>query len=322
MSLLVLCLAAVAIVSWAASTCVGLGVRALTPRIVRLAPAAQARLYLFASFVPLLAALAVLSAALAPSFGWIADHCAVVGDPHTHPHICAEHHVSVWPSLRLTALALIISIQCALAVARRGHALVLGYSARRTLDNASEYDHAPGVRVLPIDEPQAFVLGLVRPTLYITRGLLAGSERRHLGSVLAHERSHLDRRDPLRRFFAGIGLAFHVPGIAGGLDRRLARAHEMAADEAASQDVGSREHVASALVALARAHTTVPRSAVAFSGSEVESRVTQLLDARERRDRPKTSTLFFGAAAALVTVAAGADAVHHGIELLLGALGS
>src|SRR5690606_16635337 len=138
-----------------------------------------------------------------------------------------------------------------------------------------------GMRVLPFDEPQAFVVGLARPTLFVTRGLLSDRHREHLAPVIAHERAHLRRRDPLRRLVAALALAFHVPGLASVLERRLGRAHEMAADAEAATEVGSRQRVARALVRLTRARRRAPDVALGFgSSSDVEARVACLLDPR------------------------------------------
>ncbi|MEE9385502.1 MAG: M56 family metallopeptidase [Nannocystaceae bacterium] len=322
MTLVILCVAAFAVISYAASGAVALGLRSLRHRTDRTAPAARARLYLVAALLPFLSALAILTAALAPTFGWIADHCGVLGDPHPHPHICVEHHVAVWPAIWLTTLAFAMALRFSLAVTRLGYAVILGRLTQHRLRDASHPGNELDIRVLPLDEPQAFVLGIFRPQLYITRGLAEGAQRRHLPAVVAHERGHVQRRDPLRRVLAGIGLAFHLPGVAGRIAAQLTRAQEMAADLAAAQSIGSRESVARALIALAKARVPPPRGAFAFSGSELESRVVQLMDETQRRDWPTTSTLLCGGLASLMLLASGAEGVHHGVELLLGALGS
>jgi Zn-dependent protease with chaperone function len=175
--------------------------------------------------------------------------------------------------------------------------------------------------VLPLRAPQAFVLGVLRPTLYVTRGLLSADHRKHLDAVLAHERAHLRRADPLRMLLANAGLALHLPGIAGALRRRLLQAQEMAADSEAAEAIGSRERVAQALVEIARAQRTLPSFALAFGACNVEARVQRLLDERPRLDMPAGSTLLLGIACALFAIAAQADAVHHAVEHLLGALG-
>ena len=322
MTLIVQCLAAFAIVAYCTSAGLALVLWLTQKSISRLAPAAQARVYLLATVLPLVAGAAILTAALAPSFGWIADHCAAVASSHTHPHICAEHNSEVWPAMSVVALALLLAVRFGWVISHRVRALVLGHCARRALNQASVLHEDAETRILPSDTPQAFVLGLVRPTLYLTRGLIAGAERRHLDAVVAHEWAHVTRRDPLRRFVGGIALAFHLPGVARRLEGTLVRAQEMAADEAAADVVGSREGIASALVALAKAKSHVPPSAHAFSGSDVRARVLQLMDTENRRDWPRAPTLLVAFSVAMAMLAAGADGVHHGVEHLLDTLGS
>jgi hypothetical protein len=116
-------------------------------------------------------------------------------------------------------------------------------------------------------------------------------------------------------------LSFHVPGIARSIGRSQSTAQEMAADDLAAQAVGSRRRVARALVALCRARCRLPH-ACAFSESDVEERVNQLLRARRQGDCLSVSTLGIAAAVAAVALAAEAGPVHHGVELLLGLLGN
>ena len=320
MTLAILFLAGFALVAYAASAVVGLARPALEHWLEARAPAAQARVLLSATLLPGLLAGTVLVAALAPSFGWIADHCDVHGDVHTHPHICA-HHVAVWPSTQLTCLALFMVLRFAIAVGSRVHAVLLGRRMRRQLDGLSEQSLIEGVRVLPRDDDDAFVLGVVTPTLYVARSLLSGDHSCHLEPVIAHERAHVRRQDPLRRLIAGIGLSFHLPGIARKLEGALARAQEMAADEDAARALGSRERVARALVALARARR---RSAPAlpFTGSDLERRVNRLLMRSERRDVPGPAALLVTGLVSAASIVASAEVVHHGLEQVLGLMGN
>jgi Zn-dependent protease with chaperone function len=202
-----------------------------------------------------------------------------------------------------------------------------GWRARATvrdLTQLASVEPASGLRVLPLDEPQAFVLGALAPEVFVTRGLLSPAHRAHLDAVLAHEQAHVRRRDPLRRAVASLASSFHLPGVARGLERRLWRAHEMAADAEAARTVGSAPRIADALVQLTRAHRSGRGMAVAglaFGESDVEVRVLALLDERPRHDRPGPSSLLCAAVALFVATSAAADHVHHGVEILLGLLG-
>ena len=324
MNLFLMCVATVGLVAVTASSIVGLLCIALRKQLGQLAPAAQARLLLAGSIFPLTAALLVLGAALAPSFGWIADHYS--GELHSHPHLCSAHPIVGWPSIPLVALALLVAARVVQTVLTSGHAAMLSWTTAGSMKQASHADIQRGLRIIPSDEPQAFVLGLLRPTIFATRGLVSGAARKHLPAVLAHEQAHLQRYDPLRRFCANLGNSLHIPSVARILDSAHERALEMAADEQAAERVGSRADVATALVALAKARTQVPRAAFSVLGSathsDLETRVVKLMEGGTYRDWPKRSTLFLAATAIAVAVAIGADTVHHKVEFLLGAFGS
>lgn len=322
-------------VAFALSLLVATGLWALQRPISSLAPKGQARLLFVAALLPFCAASAVLTAALAPSFGWIRDHYDIF-QVHSHPHLCVDHSMDSWPTFSLIGLAAILSLRVTWTAVGRIGALYKASSTQKMLMSASDDCPKMGLRILPIDEAQAFVLGLIRPTLYITRGLFSGDAKEHLDAVVAHERAHIRRTDPLRRFVAGMAGSFHFPGIGHWIDTKHARAQEMAADELACTTVGNRQAVASALVALAKAQfghssglasslvspSTPPPAALAFSRSDVQDRVLLLLDDPKQRDWPRVSWLLVGATVALLGVALTADAVHHQVEYFLGVLGN
>ncbi len=54
------------------------------------------------------------------------------------------------------------------------------------------------IRVLGIDECLAFTAGLVRPRVYVSRGLLRELSPAELEAALLHEAAHAERSDPLR----------------------------------------------------------------------------------------------------------------------------
>jgi Zn-dependent protease with chaperone function len=201
---------------------------------------------------------------------------------------------------------------------------VLFRTGRRLRGLSSEVQHAgEALRVLPLSAPQAFMLGLARPSLYVTRGLLEPACREHLEAVLEHERSHARRLDGLRLLIANWALSFHLPGVAAKLRAQLGSAQEMAADAEAAERLGSGERIARALLCLMRAqrHAPVPRLALAFGGSDVEQRVRFLLDARARREWPSSLALWLVLAMASTGVALHAGAVHHAVEHALGFFG-
>src|SRR6201996_3602209 len=112
--------------------------------------------------------------------------------------------------------------------ARRFHQL-LGQRAPRPLHGA----------LLIVDpQPQAFCAGLLRPRVYVSTGAVAILDEEALSAVLAHERHHAYRHDPLR-LAAGRVLAqalFFLPGLGDLVERQQALA-ELSADESAVNDL-------------------------------------------------------------------------------------
>jgi len=115
-------------------------------------------------------------------------------------------------------------------------------AARRALCGAP-------VLVVPSRRPLAFCLGLVRPAVVVSDGLIERLSEAELRSVIAHEHHHARRRDPLRRALVKAfcdGFWF-VPAL-----RSTARAQavvsELAADAVAMRSVGAQP-LASALLA-------------------------------------------------------------------------
>jgi hypothetical protein len=116
-----------------------------------------------------------------------------------------------------------------------------------------------GQRVRVVDErrPRAFCAGYLRPNIYLSRGALEELSEPQLRAVLAHERHHQLRHDPLR-IAAGRVLAeafFFIPSLRASTQRYTALA-ELAADEAAVGRVGSRP-LAAAMLRMARADTAM-----------------------------------------------------------------
>jgi Zn-dependent protease with chaperone function len=88
--------------------------------------------------------------------------------------------------------------------------------------------------VIPDERPRAFCAGLIRPTVYVSSGAVALLDDAALGAVLAHERHHARRRDPLRLAAGRVGARalFFVPGLRELLRRQQSLA-ELSADESA-----------------------------------------------------------------------------------------
>lgn len=315
MSLLVLCAAAFTMVALLVS---GLA-RAALPSLDRLAPALsprhRARLWIGLAALPSILGLLAVGAAFLPALGVGLDHCPAHG-PH-HPHLC-PHHLGRAPGLALVAVALLAGLRAAHALASCFRGVRLSHDTSAALAQAS--DAWADALVFPGEAPQAFVLGLLRPRVHLSRGLLdLGPDV--VEPVLAHERIHARRRDLAWRALFPLVAVAHLPGSAAALRRRLAAAQELAADAEAAETLGGgRLQLAEALVRLARL-SRAPSPGLSFTDGDVEGRVRALLAGPRRYARWPTRALLLSAPLLPLALYASHDLIHHALETLLGALG-
>ena len=127
----------------------------------------------------------------------------------------------------------------------------------------------------------AFTHGLLRPRVYITRGLIRTLERDELRAVILHEMAHREACDPLRFFLLSIlgDLLFFVPAVSE-LASAMRQRQERLADDLAAAAMREPFSIASALVKLAgRPSTRLADSAPILGrrGREVEDRVRRLM---------------------------------------------
>jgi Zn-dependent protease with chaperone function len=171
-----------------------------------------------------------------------------------------SHHVTIlgqrigYPSANLDAIVVLVLALCALfAIALGAHRAVVEVSGavrlRRRLAR-HVIGRRDGALLLDDPEPLAFCLGFIRPRVYVSTGAVALLDGPALAAVLAHERHHAARRDPVR-FAAARVLAetlFYIPGV-GQLARRQHALAELSADESAAAGPGGRSALAQAILA-------------------------------------------------------------------------
>jgi Zn-dependent protease with chaperone function len=311
---LLLCGAAVALAAFSISACLGAARPLLQRSLGGLTGTARARLLLTVVGAPAVLGLTLVSIALMPSLGLGQDHCEAHG--LHHPHLCFAH-VAGSAGPWVTVLSLVLGARFVGGAVRATRAAVRGSLAARALRHARS---AGDAFVVDRRGAHAFVIGLVRPRIVVTRELLEGTTAQDLEIVLAHERAHARRRDPLRRVVAMVLSSFQLPGLAGWLERELSLAHEMAADDDAARGVGGPLGVAEALVRVARRRQHPRREAPAWTGGDLARRVERLLDADAGRDLPSRRLIAALLASATAVCSLHADRVHHAIETALGLL--
>lgn len=131
------------------------------------------------------------------------------------------------------------------------------------------YLHETAVAVTADSRPQAFCAGYLRPRIYVSDGALDVLAPAELRAVLAHERHHAVRRDPLRALVGRVlaNALFFLPALRRSSERYDAVA-ELAADEAAVRDTGDRRGLAAALLRFEDA--AAPAGAVGVAPERVD----------------------------------------------------
>jgi Zn-dependent protease with chaperone function len=112
-----------------------------------------------------------------------------------------------------------------------------------------------GALIINDERPQAFCAGLLRPRVYFSTGVLELLDPPALSAVLAHERHHARRHDPLRLACGRVLAAglFFIPSLRRLIERQHALA-ELSADEAAVLTTGGdRSALASAMLSFSQA---------------------------------------------------------------------
>jgi Zn-dependent protease with chaperone function len=193
----------------------------------------------------------------APSLAELADACRRWALPHARP---ASMLVLALGSLAVASLVL-----AARAFLRRVRA------ARELERRLPVVGQLAGIRdgyLLAGAEIHAFCLGWLRPRIYLSRGAVEALSEDEQAAVLAHERHHARRRDPLRLAVAqSVGEGLFLMPIVRRLADRYRTLAELAADEAAVRAAGDPAPLASALLAF---ETSPSPAAVGIARERVE----------------------------------------------------
>lgn len=290
--------------------------RVLRPALAAATPADRAALLLGLALLP------PSVAALAAIFGFSPVIGGLIVDTHCHEGIGCVAHV---PALHTRALYAGV-LAAGVAAAAGAWVWPLAGRLRRSLQLAgalsslSEHVERRRYEVIRNSEPFAYCVGLVRPRIVVSDGLLARLSASELESVLQHEEAHAARRDNLRRWLAAAALAPLPRRMRGPLLHDLAVASEQACDLEAARAT-SVATVLDALRALSSPEQAqgVARARITFGADQTLAPRMAALHAPQRRGAPLAVpvliTLAYCSSVLGVTVAS-----HHGVELVLSGL--
>ncbi len=269
----------IALVAWACTVLrVGASLNASARPNVR---SARARAWLYAPlWVPATVVFAATLSGLTDALLGRGDHCHVGGG--VHHHLCVLHppaitnHPLAWfiIAATLTPAAWVVA-----RAALRAHER---WRLSRALIRSSRPSELGGdVRLLEQDEPVALTVGVFRPVVLLSTGLIDMVSARTLRIVLTHERAHVRRRDTTWALLDQVTAALLPRPIRGALLGDLVLARERACDAVAASAEGD-VHVAAALVQVARMGLSEPACGVSIGASSIEARVLHLLEGPAR----------------------------------------
>ncbi len=149
-----------------------------------------------------------------------------------------------------------------------------------------------GIPIITFEDKRlnsAFTLGLVKPKVYISTGLIEKLSKGELEAVAVHELHHAEKRDPLKLFILSFikDMFFVIP-----LGRYLADLFfirkELAADERAASESGRPVDLARALIKMTGMDREIIPVGVSALGKAtlVEKRIKELLEPGQgKRDK-------------------------------------
>lgn len=198
----------------------------------------------------------------------------------------------------------------ALALWLKTRTFSLSFSARAPSGKlraaASELELSGRVMEISGRPADVFCAGLFRPRLYVSSRAVDVLTDEELRAVLAHERIHLERRDPLRMFVSDAVMWFirFLPGLQR-MHEEFRAGLELAADEAAIERLGSVQHLSRALLRLLPSSRIATRRVpvgVAYFGA-TDRRIEHLLG--EQRPPSRRMFVVFALVGFLALIGAG-----------------
>jgi len=289
-------------------------------RLSEMPPVLRSNVLLVWLGAPTLIGVALTALTFMPSLlsivGFAPDHCNVHDG---HLHLCLFH-----PPLPVdnTVIQLFLAALVGVAVIFIGMHLskiLHAYKFQRILMMASRPHTIHDINVVDWDMPLALSTGIRRIRVFISSQLIQSLSPKQLEVVIAHEQSHLSRRDPVRHLIAHTFSFTHFPWLRKNMLMDFDLATEQACDEVAAEKVGNRLYVADTILAVERLFTvrSFPYMAKSISGSNITARVESLLSPSPIHVSASKGYMTMIAASLLFTMIAMMNDFHHFTESIL-----
>ena len=173
-------------------------------------------------------------------------------------------------------------------------------------------DGTPAVTVAERVEPGVF--GIIRPVMVLPRGIAEQLSAEQLDAIMAHELSHMRRRDNLTAaLHMLVEAVFWFHPMVWWLEARLVEERERACDEAVLESRRQPVAYAEGILNVCKFYVEVPLSCVSgVMGSELKRRIARILSGQAARKLDMRQKALLGLAGALALGAPLALGVAHG----------
>lgn len=152
--------------------------------------------------------------------------------------------------------------------------------------NARFASEKPDLLVVCCKEPIALTLGLLKPRIILSSGLLELLDEEELEAVVHHELFHRNHKDPLKTFLLQLACSVmrYIP-ILRWCYHHYKIVREILADHAAMTAMGSPASLGSALLKLVKQReraAAMDFAYVSFADTSINYRIRQILDPQDK----------------------------------------
>ncbi len=175
-----------------------------------------------------------------------------------------------------------------------------------------------GYYLIDHESPVAFTLGLFKPDIYISKGLVDNLQQEDINVVIQHETAHIKRHDNFFRLVVSMSTVLFFKNARAHLIEQFNLAQEMACDNYAAKKVKDKLTVAQTLLKVNRcvvADDNIALCGIKGDGTKIEQRIRALLDSDNFMVPAFLLPLLLTAVFLIPSLLT--DPVHHIIEHLL-----
>ena len=240
------------------------------------------------------------------------DHCLRHAD---HAHLCLVHGpaiAAIWVAVPLLLTLAWVGAAWLFGRHREGPAL----RVLRALEAAARPRDGEALCIVDSDEPFALTWGRWRPRTLVSRALARALAPEEWAALLAHERAHVRRAEPLWRGLAQLGSTPLAPSTRRAVLAELMLASEQICDAEAARRT-SPLAVARAILSVERmmaGRPALPYSAAGIADGAVVARVDSLMSDEAPRPEPAAFRVWMLCVGLLGLAGLLGSALHHVAE--------